>query len=76
MAACRISEVYPERAGLLVFLAQHGCRHMLGRVHSFETFGTLDGPGTFCPVLQGCMFRCLCHNQDTWPVDEGTTLFG
>lgn len=46
---------------------------MLGRVHSFETFGTLDGPGTrFVLFLQGCMFRCLyCHNRDTWPVDEG-----
>ncbi len=46
---------------------------MLGRVHSFETFGTLDGPGTrFVLFLQGCMFRCkYCHNRDTWPVDEG-----
>ena len=47
--------------------------HILGRVHSFESFGTVDGPGTrFVVFLQGCMFRCkYCHNRDTWPVEEG-----
>lgn len=46
---------------------------MVGRVHSFESFGTVDGPGTrFVVFLQGCLFRCkYCHNRDTWDLDGG-----
>lgn len=45
----------------------------LGKVHSIETFGTVDGPGIrFVVFLQGCPLKCLyCHNRDTWEVNAG-----
>ena len=46
----------------------------LGRVHSFESFGTVDGPGIrFIIFMQGCCLSCkYCHNRDTWSTFVGT----
>lgn len=47
-----------------------------GRIHSIESFGTLDGPGIrYVLFFQGCPLRCLyCHNPDARGESGGTVM--
>ena len=58
------------------FIAWRLALETKGKVHSFETFGTVDGPGIrFVVFMKGCPLKCkYCHNRDTWSA-EGAQLY-
>ncbi|MBQ1965956.1 MAG: pyruvate formate lyase-activating protein [Clostridia bacterium] len=48
----------------------------MGKIHSIQSLGTVDGPGIrFVVFFQGCNLRCgCCHNPDTWSLEGGTEI--
>ena len=49
---------------------------ILGKIHSIETCGTVDGPGIrFVIFMQGCPMRCAyCHNPDSWSYESDNLM--
>lgn len=51
-------------------------KNKYARIHSIESFGTVDGPGIrFVIFFQGCALKCkYCHNRDTWDINGGNLI--
>lgn len=51
-------------------------KEVLGRIHSVESLGAVDGPGIRVVIfVQGCKLRCLyCHNPDSWNNTDGEII--
>ena len=47
-----------------------------GHIHSFESFGAVDGPGIrYIVFMQGCHLKCkYCQNRDTWDVSSPDSI--
>lgn len=50
-------------------------KKVFAKIHSFDTFGAVDGPGIrFIVFMQGCALQCkYCQNRDTWDYNSGAT---
>lgn len=48
------------------------------RISSFQSLGTVDGPGVRAVVfMQGCPLKChCCHNPETWDINAGNLISG
>ena len=51
-------------------------KEKFAKIHSVDTFGTVDGPGIRLVIfMQGCHLQCkYCQNRDTWDINNGTYI--